>query len=374
MQPDEVYAFGAFMLGALHAFEPGHGKTVMAAYLVGTRGRPLDAIILGIVVTFTHTFTIILLAVGLTFAQERLLAAHTHVLMQIGAGSAVLAVGLWMVWRQLRAHAGGHAHGHAHVHSHAGHVHVHRECDRDTTRGDEEAAGGEEKSADDARRSGTGGLVAIGISGGLVPCPGAIAVLLAAVNRGQMTAGLVLTLLFSLGTASVLVAIGLVLVKASAWAERRFQDGIWQRWAPLASAVVVTLLGIALLAGSVLHVATPHDKTKESLDTTALPRSVPATGGASLAACLRYPRVLHCGGVVSRCRWPAYPHARPHWAQVVGRRLLGRCRGGAHVRVLRRMRRHADPRLHPRAARATREAGEREARGRRAAPSRMNGP
>jgi|GEM_PF-337892 len=345
MEPEAVYAFGAFALGALHAFEPGHGKTIMAAYLVGTRGRPLDAVILGIVVTFTHTFTIILLAVGLTFAQEQLLAAHTHVLLQTGSGVAVLAVGVWMLCRQLRGRSGAHSHAHVHVHSHVGH----RDAD-DTTHKHEEDERAEAKLTRGGARPRMGGLIAVGVSGGLVPCPGAIAVLLAAVNRGEMVAGLVLTLLFSLGTASVLVAIGLVLVTASGWAERRFQHGLWVRWAPLASAVVVTLLGIALLAGSVLHVLTPHDKTKETFGSAALSGGETAAGGAWEGLCEYSAPELH-GGCVGPRHWGAsHPRAGSRRAQVVHGRLLGRRRGGADVRVLWRMRRHADPRHDPRAA------------------------
>ena len=217
-----IYAASAFWLGALHALEPGHGKTVVAAYLVGERGRVRDAVLLGIVVTLTHTSSVIILAVLAMMAATRFVPEQIHHILELVGGILVLAVGLWMLLLRGRRSAGAHTHTHSH-HDHT-------------------------NSSDSAKAPlSLGGLVVLGISGGIVPCPAALAVLLAAVGTAQFARGVGLVVIFSVGLASVLVAIGIAMVRASEHMKRRLDHhGRWLSWAPVVSAAFITLVGLVL--------------------------------------------------------------------------------------------------------------------------------
>src|SRR5512143_1392345 len=114
------FYMAAFVLGAFHALEPGHGKTVVAAYLVGSKGRSYEAVLLGLIVTFTHTFSIILLAVIAKYAAARYTDQQLHTYLGLVAAVLILGVGLSMLyarWRALHGHSHhSHSHGHSHVH------------------------------------------------------------------------------------------------------------------------------------------------------------------------------------------------------------------------------------------------------------------
>ncbi|MCI5122460.1 MAG: hypothetical protein D3908_14970, partial [Candidatus Electrothrix sp. AUS4] len=131
---------GAATLGALHAFEPGHGKTLIAAYMIGTRGRAWDGMLLGAIVTITHTFSVILLGLvaqilSRTYSEETL-----HNWLGLVSAGIILAVGIWMLWQRLsgksghthihlfgKGHSHEHHHPHTHLHTHDGHSHSHDE-------------------------------------------------------------------------------------------------------------------------------------------------------------------------------------------------------------------------------------------------------
>ncbi len=245
---DLFFAVSAFALGALHALEPGHGKTVVAAYLVGSHGRVRDAVALGGVVTFTHTFSIIVLGVLTAVATTYLVPETVHEALEVVSGLLVLAVGIWMldarIVRPHRAQRQAVEQAHrpaADDHEHGPHTHRHRHAG---------PAGGQ--------RLDLWGLVTLGISGGIVPCPGALALLLAAAAVGDVVAGVSLVIVFSLGLASVLVAIGIALVRAADLALRRFgerfSDGRLAWRASAGSAVVVTLLGVFMTSRAALHI------------------------------------------------------------------------------------------------------------------------
>jgi nickel/cobalt exporter len=209
----------AFGLGAAHALEPGHGKTVVAAYLVSSRGRTLDAIILGGVVTFTHTFSVILLAIASTVAAAYLVPSQVERWLGLGCGLLVVAVGAWMIYARIKhgppAHSrapGEHSHDRA-SDEHRDHPHP-RDYEHDHDHPGLEASGGDAAGP----AVGLGSLVALGISGGIVPCPAALALLLAAVGLRQITRGVMLLVSFSLGLALVLMAIGIVTLKVSGFA------------------------------------------------------------------------------------------------------------------------------------------------------------
>ncbi len=284
----------AFILGAFHALEPGHGKTVVAAYLVGSKGRVYEAVLLGAIVTFTHTFSIIVLAVIAKYAATSFTDAELHTYLGLVAAVLILGVGLWMMYNRLVALRGGHAHGHhshshdsGHSHSHhshgGGHEHHHHSHEDEHGHGHHHHSHGEGHSHSQGHapvlehewehrhihshgpfghshhhpkpgeRITLWSLFALGISGGLVPCPAAFALLLAAVSAGALAKGLSLVLVFSLGLAATLVAIGIGVVKAAGFAGRFMNTERVAPYVALASAVLVTLIGVATLVNSVKH-------------------------------------------------------------------------------------------------------------------------
>ncbi len=272
----------AFILGAAHSLEPGHGKTVVAAYLVGSRGRNIDAVILGLVVTFTHTFSIIVLGLIAKFSSRYFSEQELHGYLGIVASLIILAIGLWMLrsrWLGMRdpsrAHHHTHLFGSHHHHSHGsqpqkspdhhhGHDHSH---DHDHDHGhshshDDSHHHGHSHGHDDHGHShapssgqplGAWGLILLGISGGIVPCPAALAILLASASVGDMGKGLALVLIFSTGLALALVAIGLAVVNSVRMTSRFIDTERYAPYAAVASAVIVTLVGAFTLYSSLTH-------------------------------------------------------------------------------------------------------------------------
>jgi nickel/cobalt transporter (NicO) family protein len=186
----------SILLGAGHAALPGHGKTVMAAYLAGKRGRWRDAAAVGATVTLTHTGAVLVLGLLLTSVAG---LAGESVLSWLGLASGVLvvAVGAGMlaaVRRNRRRHDhNDHDHGHSHEHGHThepGHAHEHEDT-----------------------RPGRWGIAGIGIAGGLVPSPSALVVLLGAIGLGRTGFGILLVVAYGLGMAAALTAAGLLLVR-----------------------------------------------------------------------------------------------------------------------------------------------------------------
>ncbi len=264
-----VLAATSFGLGALHALEPGHGKTVVGAYLVGSRGTAWDAVLLGTVVTLTHTGGVIALGVGSTIAAAYFVPETVQKMLAVVSGLLIVGVGGWMItvrFRQARSHHGhshhehhshiqgfehsndddcdeeGHDHGHEHGHSHD-HPHHH---DHGHEHSDVAVLPAQAASQATERRATFWQLVALGVSGGIVPCPAALTVLLVAISVGGFLRGVSLVLIFSVGMASVLVAIGLAMVKAAGVIGRRAADNRFTRIMPVLSAIIVTLLGVAL--------------------------------------------------------------------------------------------------------------------------------
>jgi nickel/cobalt exporter len=272
----------AFGLGAAHALEPGHGKTVVAAYLVGSRGTPKHALWLGLIVTFTHTAGVFALGLLTLLASAYVVPDRLYPWMGTLSGLAIAAVGLALLWRHGRhayAHARGltHSHGHGHGpehdhdhdhsdghnpdHVHSGHAHTHhshghREHGHDHTdpaHGHSHGGHGHHPHHEydrllEGRGIRFGTLLALGVSGGIVPCPGALVVLLGAVAMHRIGYGLALIAAFSLGLAAVLTGIGLLMVSARGLLDRvpGLSDGRWSERLALASATVVSALGIGI--------------------------------------------------------------------------------------------------------------------------------
>jgi ABC-type nickel/cobalt efflux system permease component RcnA len=235
-----VVALGvAFVLGAAHALTPGHGKTIVAAYLVGSRGTLKHAAFLGAMVTFTHTVSVFLLGLATMFLFQYVVAQNVIQILGAVSGLSIVAIGAWMLYKRLqksrheqhRHHHDDHDYHHDHDHQH-GHDHVH-------------SPGGHTHIPDEVSWS---GLVALGASGGLVPCESALILLLSAIALRRAGLGLLLLISFSLGLAIVLMAIGVLVIYAKHLLpeSHRTSRNPFFRWLPVASAVIVLVVGLLM--------------------------------------------------------------------------------------------------------------------------------
>lgn len=203
MQEFSIYLGGAFFLGLLHALEPGHGKTIAAAYLIGSKGRARDAVLLGGVTTTVHVGSVLLFGLLAVAASSYYLPVALEGYLQAASGLLVVGVGIWMFLR--RDH-----HGNRHPHSRSG-------------------------------------IVSLGISGGIVPCPAAVTMLLLAISLGRVAEGLLVVVAFSLGLALALVLLGILATRASDLLLKRWHSGNASRLVPKVSALVVIFLGLVLI-------------------------------------------------------------------------------------------------------------------------------
>jgi nickel/cobalt exporter len=222
--------FVAFFLGAAHALTPGHGKAIVAAYLVGSRGRVLDAVYLGSIVTATHTASVFALGLAALYASQHIPMDRIYPWLAVVSGLLVTSIGGWLLWKRARSthsHVHDHDHPHTHLHEH-GHDHAH------THKG-----------------AGKGSLFSLGISGGLVPCPEALVVLMVSISLGRLLLGLAVLVAFSIGLAAVLITIGTAMVLAAPAMRSLAGDKPWMRSLPVASAAVVTVLGIVIMVQAV---------------------------------------------------------------------------------------------------------------------------
>jgi ABC-type nickel/cobalt efflux system permease component RcnA len=294
----------AFGLGAAHALAPGHGKTVVAAYLVGARGTARHAVALGLTVTITHTIGVFALGLVTLFLAQYILPERLYPWLGALSGLLVIGIGLGLVRARLRglrrqpavvapraaapaelalagayagpataagqasddpawrhhAHAGAHRHGHDHLHHDHDHPHDHHHHDdahghdhphdhhhqRHGWLGADHAHGPHTHTHALPERITWRNLVALGISGGLIPCPSALVVLLSAIALHRVGFGLLLIVAFSAGLAAVLTAIGLLLVYAGRLFDRLPTEGRLLRALPVVSAGLVTLAGVAI--------------------------------------------------------------------------------------------------------------------------------
>lgn len=224
----------AFGLGAAHALTPGHGKTIVGAYLVGSRGNARHALLLGLTTTITHTAGVFALGLVVLFASQFILPEQLFPWLGVFSGLLIVGIGISLIRGQWRRH---HADSHAqetgyHTHFGVGHTHT------------------------PAENVGWRGLLALGVSGGLIPCPSALVLLLSAIALQQVGFGLLLIAVFSLGLAAVLTGIGLLMVSAGRFLERLpFQAGRMQRLLPLGSALFITIVGIGMTGKALLETA-----------------------------------------------------------------------------------------------------------------------
>jgi nickel/cobalt transporter (NicO) family protein len=270
MQELVFFVASSFWAGAAHAATPGHGKTIAAAYIVGARGKPIDAVILGIFVTLSHTSGIVLVGVLASIGSTWLRPQRIEAYLAIAVGILVIALGLWMLWAQrnlialamgeaevaggssdrgdgltldhhhLHAHDDPHGHGHGGPvvwHSHGfGKAHAHR------------------LDVVAENRPKLPVLLALGVAGGLLPDPAALALLLGALSSGKVLLGLVTVVVFSLGFAATLVVVGVVAAKVG----EKVLDwlaSIWMIRLQIATSMLIVGMGVVLTIRAVSELA-----------------------------------------------------------------------------------------------------------------------
>jgi len=246
----------ALLLGGVHALSPGHGKTIVGAYLIGSRGTPRHAVFLGLTVTATHTLGVFLLGFATLYASRFIVPERLFPMLSLLSALLVLGMGMVLLihrgrmarraWLQRTAPNGlifvpVHAHGvythDAHepgglMHSHGGAMHSHLPPGAD----------GEQVTWKS--------LLALGISGGMVPCPSAMVLLLAAIALNKTAYGMLLVLIFSVGLAITLTAVGLVFLYARSRIRPFGPAKRWTELLPIMSASFITVVGVALCVGA----------------------------------------------------------------------------------------------------------------------------
>lgn len=211
-----IAAIIAAGLGALHALEPGHGKTIVAAYLVGSKGTARHAFLLGLIVTVSHTAGVYLLGGVTLYAQKYIMPDRLYPYLSVISGILIAGMGLYVFLKRfmgedfLDSHGpGGHSHGMGKI--------------------------------------GNRQIMILGVTGGMVPCPAALVVLLSAVALHRVGFGLFLIVAFSMGLAAVLIGMGLATVYAGRLLSRVAMEGPLVRvWMPAASAAMIIILGFTI--------------------------------------------------------------------------------------------------------------------------------
>jgi nickel/cobalt exporter len=284
------YILSSFWAGAVHAATPGHGKTIAAAYIVGARGRPVDALILGVFVTLSHTSGIVLVGALASLGSAWLVPQRIEAWLALAMGLLVLGLGAWMLWTQrdllalamgepasppvetphrhepeaALAGAPGHAHAHAHGHHHQGldqpaHHHDHGHGHEDL--GWHSHGWGTYHShrldlVTEARPK-LGVLLVLGIAGGILPDPAALALLLGALSSGQVMLGVTTVVVFSLGFAATLVVVGVVAAKVGQKI-LEWLSSIWAIRLQIATTLLILGMGVVLtVSGSYRLAALP---------------------------------------------------------------------------------------------------------------------
>jgi nickel/cobalt transporter (NicO) family protein len=221
----------AFAFGAMHALSPGHGKTIVAAYLVGSRGTMRHAAFLGAMVTFTHTLSVFALGLATLFLSKYFVPERMAKTLETISGLSIVAIGAWLLYKRVKSLRPHHHHHHDHDHHHHPHTHTHVP-EGDVT---------------------LGSLIALGASGGLVPCPSAMVLLLFAISVGRIGLGLLLLVAFSIGLAGVLTAIGMLVLYAKHWLPDPASTSRHPmfRFLPVASAAVIVCIGLVMTGVSI---------------------------------------------------------------------------------------------------------------------------
>lgn len=236
----------AFLWGGLHALSPGHGKTIVGAYLVGSRSNAQHALFLGLIMTITHTAGIFALGLVTLGTSQFILTEQLYPWLSVLSGVLVTVIGLNLFISRLQGTQVSHSHDHDLHHEHSHDLHHHHHHDHVHHKHSHLPPHGDVSSMK------WSSLLALGISGGLLPCPSALVVLLSAIALGRIGFGLALVSAFSLGLAAVLTGIGLMLV----YAKDRFEHLPFQipriKMLPVASALCITIIGLGITSQALL--------------------------------------------------------------------------------------------------------------------------
>ncbi len=254
------FILSSFWAGAAHAATPGHGKTIAAAYIVGARGKPIDAIILGVFVTLSHTSGIILVGVLASLGFGWLRPQRVEAYLALGVGLLVVLLGLWMLWTQrdllalAMGEAGASAHEHAHEHgTDDAHQHAHGPEATWHSHG-WGTAHAHKLDLVTSNRPKLPVLLALGVAGGLLPDPAALALLLAALSSGKVVLGLLTVVVFSLGFAATLVVVGIIAAKIGQkildWL-----DNIWMVRVQILTTLLILGIGVVLSIRAAYEIA-----------------------------------------------------------------------------------------------------------------------
>jgi high-affinity nickel-transport protein len=244
----------AIGLGGLHALEPGHGKTIVAAYLVGSRGTARHAFLLGIIVTASHTVGVFALGAITLYASRYIVPEQLYPWLGALSGITIAGLGCYMLLRRLTGTAADHSHAPGAAHAHW----------MFWKRPPETEA---ENKPNPAQTISLTQLLTLGITGGIIPCPAALIVLLSAFALHRIGLGFFLIVAFSVGLAAVLIGFGMLMVYARRFMTHLQIDGpLTKRWLPVASSAFITVLGLilAIQAVSSVHL-NMHLLSKERL-------------------------------------------------------------------------------------------------------------
>ena len=238
----------AILLGALHGLEPGHSKTLMAAFIVAIRGTVRQAVLLGLAATLSHTSVVWGVALGGLYFWRGMDAEAMEPYFQLAAAVIIIGIALWMLVRTWRDDKRAQLAVHAHCHDHD---HLHEELiGLDVLTGGYRDAH-ELAHANDIRRKfadrnvTTGQIILFGLTGGLIPCPAAITILLLCLQLKEIALGATLVMSFSVGLALTLVTVGTAAALSVRHATKRYAwFGAFMRKAPYFSSALILTVGL----------------------------------------------------------------------------------------------------------------------------------
>ncbi|HED1419527.1 TPA: nickel/cobalt efflux protein RcnA [Kluyvera georgiana] len=254
---------GAILLGALHGLEPGHSKTMMAAFIVAIKGTLKQAVLLGLAATLSHTVVVWIIAMAGMWFGRGWDAQTAEPWFQLLSGIIIIAIALWMLWRTWRESHGAHdhhhhehehehEHEHHHDHDHHHHDHDHHThanlVDADWQDAHQRAHAEEINRRFKGQDVTTGQIVMFGLTGGLIPCPASITILLICLQLKHVALGATLVLSFSVGLALTLVASGAIAAIGLKHVSQRWSGfGELSRKAPWFSGALIIVVGLYMM-------------------------------------------------------------------------------------------------------------------------------
>jgi nickel/cobalt exporter len=269
-----IYIPAAILLGALHGLEPGHSKTMMAAFIIAIRGTVLQAVLLGLCAAFSHSFVIWVLAALALHYGSQFSAESTEPYFQMLTAAIIIGLAVWMAWRTSRDVQAEAEHGNSHGHDddpgHHQQEHEHEHADEKHDHGAPQPGPvGETAGYQDAHerahateiekrfvgRTVTNTQIALfGLTGGLMPCPAAFTIVLVCLQLKRFALGIAMVLAFSVGLACTLVAAGALAAWSLRHAEKRFGGlGSVARKLPYFSSAILAVMGVFIGVEGWLH-------------------------------------------------------------------------------------------------------------------------